>query len=249
METLPMSLSAQEGACADLEDLRVHHPVEVQNLLKRFVDGNVLLTLHAPGGTSYTTTLWAADPARGTLAFAGGNDARVQQLCEADEVVAVGYLDSIKVQFDVPHITLVRSRTGSALSAPYPSELLRFQRRSSFRVRPVGNTAQAKLKHPMLVDTHVQFRVIDVSLSGVALFQPDNVPGMPAGVTLNDVQLDLDSDTRLVVRLRVHHVTVMNPEARGARLGCEMIGLSGEATRALQRFVDSTQKRSRMLGL
>jgi len=64
---------------------------------------------------------------------------------------------------------------------------------------------------------------------------------------LNTVLLDLDNDTRITVNLRVHHVSELNQQSHGLRLGCEMVNLGGEGTRALQRYIDGTQKRRRML--
>ncbi|MBI4878687.1 MAG: TIM barrel protein [Planctomycetes bacterium] len=38
-------------------------------------------------------------------------------------------------------------------------------------------------------------------------------------------------------------------EARGVRLGCSMLGLARDAERMLQRYIDQTQKRRRMMSL
>ena len=35
----------------------------------------------------------------------------------------------------------------------------------------------------------------------------------------------------------------------GVRVGCELLNLSAEATRLLQRYIDQTQKRRRMMSL
>jgi flagellar brake protein len=247
METLPMPLAQISQASGSLDEFRVHAPAEINALLKRFLDGNVLLTLSEPHGVSYTTTLWALDAARGVVSFAAGDDLRVHQLVESDEVSAVGYLDSIKVQFEARGLSRVSGRSGSALTAAFPHELFRFQRRAAFRVRPVGRPApQARVSHPALNETEVVLRVLDVSVSGVALFIGTDLPEIRPGTRLRDAQIDLDADTRLTVDLRVHHVTVLNPEARGARLGCELIDLGGDARRALQLFIDATQKRQRL---
>ena len=47
----------------------------------------------------------------------------------------------------------------------------------------------------------------------------------------------------------MQHATVLNPEARGARLGCEFVNLANDAERILQRFIDQTQKRRRLMSL
>jgi c-di-GMP-binding flagellar brake protein YcgR len=251
METLPVPLGSMSHSLGSLDEFRVHAPPEVHAMLKELINGNVLVTLNTPEGVSYTTTVWTIDPARGvlTLAADAGNQ-RVQDLVDAEEVVVVGYLDSVKLQFDLQGLTLVHGARACVLTAPLPRELFRFQRRSCFRVKPLGQAASsARVRHPSMPDMHLLVRVVDVSLGGVALFVPDNMPAVQPGLLLNAVQLDLDSDTRIMVNLRVHHVTVLNQQSRGSRLGCEMVNLSADSTRALQRYIEGTQKRRRLLAM
>lgn len=242
------SLSAQHGG---LDEFRISAPREILAMLKQFQDGNVLLNLNGSNGAMLSTTLWSLDPTRGQLSFSADAHAPVtQQLVECDEAVAVGYLDSIKVQFDVQGLVLVRGVGGSAISARLPRELFRFQRRNSFRVRPLLRSSPvARVRHPAIAEMQLALRVIDVSIGGCALFLPDDVPPMQAGMVMNQVQLDLDADTRVMANLRLQHVSVLNPEARGARLGCEFVQLGADGERTLQRFIDQTQKRRRLMSL
>ena len=53
----------------------------------------------------------------------------------------------------------------------------------------------------------------------------------------------------LEVALKVVHVGSANSQGRGTRLGCEMVGLSGEGARALQRYIDGTQRGRRLFTL
>ena len=41
----------------------------------------------------------------------------------------------------------------------------------------------------------------------------------------------------------------VSADARGVRLGCEFLRAGGDAVRALQRFIDHTQKRGKLLAL
>lgn len=242
------SLSPMQGG---LDEFRVGAPPEITALLRAFIDGNVLLTLASSGGHSYSTTLWAHDPARGVISFAAdAEDPRVQALLADDDVVAVGYLDNVKVQWDLAALTLVRGRSGAALQAQVPYEMFRFQRRGTFRVRPAGGPApHARINVAGRPGQPLGLRVIDVSLGGIALAVPPGVTLPPPGSVMRDVQLDLDADTRITVSLRVQHAhrPEGQPEAN-ARMGCEMIGLGGEGLRLLQRYIDLVQRRSRILG-
>ena len=239
------------GASHDLSQFRVGSPAEIVALLRQLADGNVRVHLSTPEGAGYSTTVWALDPARGLLCLsADAHDHKLQALLESEEVVAVGYLDSVKLQFDLHDLVLVHSGRDSALNARFPRVLYRFQRRASFRVRPLSNMRPtATLRHPALPDMQLALRVIDVSIGGVALFLPDDVPAIEPGVKIAQALVELDDDTRLQVGLLVHHVTLLHHESRGVRLGCEMLRLAGEGERLLQRYIDHTQKRRRQLSL
>jgi c-di-GMP-binding flagellar brake protein YcgR len=93
----------------------------------------------------------------------------------------------------------------------------------------------------------LSLRILDISLGGVALALPHDVPMLPAGVSLRRCLLELDSETHLDVDLVVHHISVLQPEAHGARLGCEMVGLQNDDERALQHYINQTQKRRNAL--
>ncbi|MES2090872.1 MAG: flagellar regulator YcgR PilZN domain-containing protein [Pseudomonadota bacterium] len=234
-----------------MDDYRITAAVEIDALLKRLLNDNTLMTLSGPGGNSYSTMLWSVDSTRGIICFsAEAGDARLQALLETQEVVAVGYLDSIKLQFDLEGLIQVHGPSGTALNAQYPRVLYRFQRRSCFRVQPlISNCPVAHLRHPSMPDMQLELRVLDVSLNGLALFLPHNVPMVSAGVKIGQCFLELDSDTRLEMGLVIHHVSVINPASQGARLGCELVSLNGASERALQQYINQTQKRRLALSL
>lgn len=248
LDTQPMQL---DGMGRGLDEFRVHAPAELRSLLKRVQDGNVLINLNSAGGVVYTTTLWALDAARGLMTMsADGHDPRLQQLLEADEVVVVCYLDSIKLQFDLHGLVLVHSGRSSALQAAIPRVVYRFQRRGSFRVKPLASTTPtARMAHPKDAQQTIALRIVDISLGGCALFLPADVPSFDPGIDVDGVSMELDSDTRFRARLHVHHVTALNPDSKGSRLGCSMVRLPSDAERMLQRYIDQTQKRRRLLSL
>jgi c-di-GMP-binding flagellar brake protein YcgR len=251
MDTSPAPLDALAGA-AGLSEFRVAEPREIVAMLRELCDGNVPLNLHARNGDAYTTTIWTMDVDRGTMGFCADVDEPcIQALLGCDEVVVVGYLASVKLQFDVRNLVLVRGSRARVLSCVVPHEMFRFQRRSAYRVRPLMRGAPtARLAHPADPLLDLALRVLDVSIGGCALFLPDDVPPIAPGTLLERVEVDLDADTRFQIGLRVQHVSPAGADARGARLGCEFTGGGGgEGLRALQRFIDQTQKRGRLLSL
>ena len=250
METRPAPL---DGMAHDdgLDEFRVSSPHEIQRLLKQLLDGSVLLNLNASDGSVFTSAIWTLDSTRGTIGFnADPADPAMQALLECEEVVVVGYLDSVKLQFDVHDLVLVHGQRASVLSCPAPQEMYRFQRRNAFRVRPLMRSAPvARLRHPDMPDMEFALRVIDVSIGGCGLFLPEDVPTMNPGVLLQDVRIELDTDTKLELSMRLQHITAINAEARGVRLGFEFKRIGGDSLRALQRFIDLTQKRGKLMAL
>ena len=254
METLPIPLQTLDELAAahgGLTDFRLTSEAELAAVFKQLRDANVALHLNASNGHAVAVTVWATDAARGILSFnTEAATPQLQALVDCDEAVVVGYLDSVKLQFDATQLVLVHSGNATALNCAYPREVFRFQRRSAFRVRPLMRSAPtARLRHPMIRDMLLKLRILDMSIGGCALFLPDNVPGISPGVLMNDVQIDLDADTRVHTGLRMQHVTSINPNAKGVRLGCELVNPTGDGLRALQRYIDQTQKRRRLMAL
>ena len=250
METRPAALGGMSGP-GGLEEFRVSTPREIGLLLKQLLDGSVLLNLNASDGSVYTSAIWTMDSSRGTIGFnADPKDPALQGLLECEEVVVVGYLDCVKVQFDVHDLVLVHGHKASVLSCPFPHELFRFQRRNAFRVRPLMRSApMARIRHPDMPEIEFALRIIDLSISGCGLFLPEDVPTMNPGTLVQAVRMELDADTRLDVSMRLQHITAINAEARGVRLGFEFVRAGGDALRILQRFIDLTQKRGKLMAL
>jgi len=143
---------------------------------------------------------------------------------------------------------LVRGANACALQCNLPRDTYRFQRRNSFRVRTLGRgSPTALMRHPSMPEMQVGLRVLDVSMGGCALLLPRDVPPLSAGLEIRNVRTELDADTRFDADLQLHHVTAIQNQSRASRLGCEFMHVQPQAQRALQRYIDQTQKRRRLL--
>ncbi len=249
-DTRPAALDA-DGGVDPWREFRVDHPREILALLGRLRDGNHTVNLNAPDGQLLATTLWSIDERQRCLNFGvEPEQPELAALIEADEIVAVAYLDSIKLQFDLDGLTLVRGARSAALQAAWPDRMYRFQRRSAFRVRTHESTRPtAHLRHPALPDMALALRVLDVSIGGCALFLPHDVPPLQPGTHLGSVHFALDGETRFDTGLQLQHVTAIQSHARGVRLGCAWRTLGVATERVLQRYIDRTQKQRRLLSL
>ena len=100
---------------------------------------------------------------------------------------------------------------------------------------------QVQLRHPSLPDMRIGLRIVDLSTGGCALLLPDDVPALQPGTLLGGVRFELDGDTAFDAALRLQYVVAMH--GGGQRLGCEFVDLAGPPRRALQRFIDQSQRR------
>jgi c-di-GMP-binding flagellar brake protein YcgR len=107
----------------------------------------------------------------------------------------------------------------------------------------------ARLRHPAIPDMQLALRVIDVSIGGCALFLPADVPTLEPGLSLHGVHIELDADTRFGGTLLIQHLSSINARCDDLRVGCEWHSLPPDSERALQRYIDQTQKRRRLLSL
>lgn len=247
-DTRPAALD--EGSRQDLAPFRVGQPREIEQLLGALRDAAVPMVLSAPDGSTVVCSLWSVDRERSLIHFtAEAADPSLAPLLDADEAQAVGYLDHVKIQFELGALLLVRGVQHCALQAALPRQLYRFQRRSAYRVRTLERHAPtATLRHPSLPQMQLALRVIDVSVGGCALLLPEDVLPLQPGPTLHDVRIALDAQTRFTVRLQIQHVSALQGNAR-QRLGCQWLELPASAQQTLQRWVDQTQKRRRQLAL
>ncbi|MDP2005059.1 MAG: flagellar brake protein [Rubrivivax sp.] len=256
--TRPAELDAAGGP-DPWGQFRVAQPQERLTLLRALRDGSVPVVLNAPDGSAMTVTLWALDAGQGRVNLSVDAAApQLPALIDADEAVAVAYLESVKLQFDLQDFMLVHGPTSCALQCRLPDEIYRFQRRNAYRVRTrAAHGPQASFRHPSMPEMRVELRVLDVSIGGCALWLPPDVPPLQAGTLLADVHIELDADTRFTSPVGLQHVSAQGSVidkaggngTQGVRVGCEWRGLPPPSERVLQRWIDRTQRRRHLLTL
>lgn len=237
----PMS---QAATAPHSDDFRVAAEPEIEAWLRQLLQQQTTLQLSTPGGQSVGSRIWNIDPERHALSLEAQGSAQIlQALIDSPEVMAVAYLDQIRLEFELAPLVLVKSPTMDTLRAPWPQLLYRFQRREAFRVEPLGSP-RALLQHPDHPDMALQLRVLDLSATGLALLLAPGLPRPQIGQALSSVQVELERDKHFVCDLRIQHVYETDA---GLRLGCAFVRLPQGADRTLQLYIDQTQKRQRLL--
>ena len=222
---------------------------DLLQLLQQLLEGGTPVHLSAPTGLAATSRLWTLDVAQQQITLsADAAEPQLQELAQNDEAVAVAYLERVKLQFELDDLLLLHGPRRSLLRARLPQRLYRFQRRAAYRVPGFQRHGpKALLRHPSLPDMQLALRIVDLSIGGIALLLPDDVPALQPGTQLHGVRIELDADTGFDAALQLLHASSLHGSGGGTRLGCEFSSLDGAARRALQRCIDQTQQRRRRL--
>ncbi|MEQ1504291.1 MAG: PilZ domain-containing protein [Myxococcota bacterium] len=158
-------------------------------------------------------------------------------------VVAVAFLDEVKVQFTAERLKLAfvtapgqpRQRV---LRAPFPDPLWRIQRRKGHRVR-IGDEAKVFARVPWPDGTTANLRVEDLSVGGLGLAVAAHTPLPPIGTRWAVARLN-------VIRGEGQHLvpcgltvcrTTRGTTTRPSRIGCAIDGLPLASARVLQELV------------
>lgn len=236
------------------EELRVTSATEIAAYLQQLQREGAGVRLSGPEGPGLASRIVALDAEADLLGLALGADPEgiSQALVAGGEITAVAYLGTIKLQFDLDAPVLVSGDQGTVLRSPWPTRLYRFQRRQSYRVQPAGSS-YPRLVLPGDAAPGRALRVLDLSIGGLALALPPDlaaVPALPAGQVSSGLVLELDRISALKVALLPHHLSPVAGDPHGLmQLGCAFVDLDAAASRALQVYVDQTQKRRRLLRL
>jgi len=236
------------------EELRVAAAAEITAYLQQLQRESAGVLLSGPQGQSLSSRIVALDPAADLIGLEIGTDPEgiSQGLVAEGEITAVAYLGSVKLQFELEATVLVSGEQGAVLRGTLPTRLYRFQRRQSFRVQPAGST-YPRVVIPGGAQPGRALRVLDISIGGLALALPPDFTPLPPGRVAEGLVLELDRITGLRIALLPHHASPIagnSGDVTGMlQLGCSFVDLDTTAARALQVYVDQTQKRRRLLKL
>jgi flagellar brake protein len=246
MQTTPFP----EAASSDLARYLIYSKIEIAALLTQLRDGNALVTAYYGEGTDFAVTmLLAVDPARETVTFDDVSDPVAQRcLLGADRITFVAFLANIKIQFSVSFAEPVIHDGRPAFSVRIPDELLRLQRRDSFRVRTTS-TKPATVLVPCAAGSnqYESLRVLDLSVGGMAVVSEPKHFRFELGAVVENCFLDLPGIGSVPAALRVRHVLPLGGKSEARRCGCQFVDLGAQARVMLQRYVNQMDAEHRRL--
>lgn len=230
----------------DIENFQVYSRIEILSLLHALKERRVLVTLYFSRGEDFlVTNILSVNPEFEELVLDTGSDAaRNQRLLASQRIVAVAFIDKIKVQFSAPRAerTVISGR--DAIRIRLPDSVLRLQRRDFFRVSTaIVRPTRCSAASPDDPTQRLEMTVVDISSGGVGLVVEVKQLRAVPGLQLKEFRLDLGEMGIIEGTLEVRHVS---EAGRGFgsrhRLGCEFTGIPGTMGALLQRYVTALER-------
>ncbi|MGB2817708.1 MAG: flagellar brake protein [Burkholderiaceae bacterium] len=237
---MSMATPFPEPASRELERFALYGRQEILGLLGDLRERQVLVTLYYDQSAGFTVSnVLDVNDALDEVIFDCAADRSAQQaLCEAREVVLVGFIDNAKIQFSVGRGDAVSRGGRPAFRVALPRYVLRMQRRSAARHRPLLDRPATCLV-PVAAEPgrFEAVPVLDISVGGVAIAAHPNQFDMP-NQFLTPCYLDLPEVGQVNVSLKVRYLEPIKGSGNGRRCGCEFVDLGGVALRSVQRYVN-----------
>lgn len=249
-DTQPAPLNPQDPA-SPWARFRVGDP---RRCLAAFVGlrtGDAPVSIGVPGGPSFSASLWSVDQFHGHLHFnVGSAEQGVAQIAALPNLWGAAYLNDVKLQFQLNQAQVTPRGNEFSVRVDLPSTVYMMPRRAAVRVRQAAErTPVVRFVHPLDTEKFVEMKVMDLSLTGCALWKPAGTLGLQPGSDLRGVEVELSDEQIFFTDMRVHHVTVQTKSPAGSRIGCAWVGLSGSAKATLSDWIQPGRRRQQLVSL
>lgn len=237
---MSMTTPFPEPASRELERFALYGRQEIVGLLRELRDRQVLVTLYYDQSARFAVSnVLDVNDALDEVVFDCAADRSAQgALCEASEIVLVGFIDNAKIQFNLGGAEPVSHHGRAGFRVALPKYLLRMQRRSAARHRPsVDQPATCLVPIAGDAGRFEAVPVLDISVGGLAIAVRPRQFEMSNQV-LSPCYLDLPEVGQVNVSLRVRYLEPIEGSGDGRRCGCEFVELGGVALRSVQRYVN-----------
>jgi flagellar brake protein len=237
---MSMTTPFPEPASRELERFALYGRQEIVGLLRELRDRQVLVTLYYDECVRCAVSnVLDVNDALDEVIFDCAADRSAQgALCEAREIVLVGFVDNAKIQFNLGGAEPVSHHGRAGFRVALPKYLLRMQRRSAARHQPsIDQPATCLVPIAGEPGRFEAVPVLDISIGGLAIAAHPRQFEMPNQV-LSPCYLDLPEVGQVNVSLKVRYVEPITGSGQGRRCGCEFVDLGGVALRSVQRYVN-----------
>lgn len=223
---------------------------DVVFLLTQMMRRGELFTVYFNSGKEFLLTS-ILDVEEEHFVFDLGSDAHVNdRLLNAERLVFVAAPDGVRLQFVSVKPKRVSFGDYEAFSAPLPTDLVKLQRRESFRVE----TPHRDPLQLVLPNTPQGRRVLDVrnlSIGGAAVELPSEKHDFSIAQRLFEVHFDLGNAGRIYTDVQVKHLTPHHLRSERVQMimGLQFVSLAKVDQAKLQRYLVYLERERRQLSL
>ena len=241
----------------ELEEFILRGKRHIRRLLQELISNHALISVHLlPGALSFLSAIITLSEDEDWVFLDTSSDETIyHRSLQAERLLCVTQLDRIRIQFRLSNITEVPLGGRPALAAPVPEEILRLQRRDTFRLQvPLSHNLKCILPAPENDHEHknknksLEIPVIDISAGGLSMEIPFSKTAPVIGEKINGCYLKL-SDNLISIDLQVrnHGRRILANGKEMLRLGCSFISLPTQASNQIQRYIYQIERELRAL--
>lgn len=235
----------------------VRDPRSIVQILRQMADKRALFSviIRSPQQSFVSTILEVDADAQAALLDVSPDTSLTQRVLDAPSITCLTRLDGIRIQFDLQLATKTTFEGAPALRFALPDQILRLQRRESYRLPvPINNPSICRISFP-LPEGQTQteeLRVLDLSNDGLALLLTKDLAqqlGFHANQVLDKCELLLPEFPPMPVVLRIRNqfdIQTANG-VRNQRLGCAFVDLANKASTNIQRYIFKIERERRAM--
>jgi c-di-GMP-binding flagellar brake protein YcgR len=219
-------------------------PLEILAILRSIEKNKTLIRAHAqrPNST-FITTLLEILPEQKTITLdSAPQESLNQRLVTAGEALCEASLDNVNVRFNIANIRQETQDGKPALGADFPTQLIRIQRRNSFRIHtPIANPVQCRIRHD---NKEIALTLDDISASGLGAFDDGQQLAPVPGQTYKNCVINLPNIGQIDVDLCVAYTEQFETPTGTTRqrIGFSFVNPRGAVANAVQRYVSALER-------
>jgi flagellar brake protein len=225
----------------DIEAYRITAPMEIGAVLRMLAQRGTFITIYVNEGRELILSrILDVDIKGKTFIFdVGGNAGVNQALLSSTRSLVVAIPDGVKVQFAVAVVRNCQHQGRPALTAAFPLDLIKLQRREYYRLlTPVARPYRCQLMFENGV--HEWLNVHDVSLGGVGAWVPAKFKqSIEKGHIYNEVPFDFGPAGMMKLNFEVRSLRQLEqrPGQFAWMMGCQFVNLPRQTEANIQRLM------------
>jgi len=235
----------------DIAPYRITAHMEIAFILRSLAQNNVNLGIYFNAGRDMmlSRVLNVDSKTKEFIIDVGGHAPTNHAITEADRILFVTALDGVKVQFSVARAVLSKFEGKPAFIIPFPSDLIKLQRREFFRLlTPITNPLTCDLTLPNGEKTQLELH--DISLGGAGIWLKEEQHNqLTTGTVIHNALFDFAAagTAKLNIEIRsTHPITMAHGKVRWLA-GVRYIDLPRNIEANLQKLMTHLERERKAL--